>query len=118
MKTLFRILVILVAACVVIGVTYAIGQTEWAAERAQSGFSHKPAEGSLSPEGVEHAEGRGVPREELGRHGGGREASPFSSSSLLSFAHTLIPMALVIVVVALVTKGIDAIRRRAIPTRG
>lgn len=134
MKVVFRILVILVAAFVVVGVTYAIGRTEWATERAQSAFSRPSPGGSQSPEGFERPEGRGGLPEGFERsegesrppqgseipggserRGGGRPASPLSTASLTSFARTLIPMALVVTVVVLATKGIDAIRRRTNP---
>jgi hypothetical protein len=122
-KVAFRIFLILVAAFVVVGVTYAIGRTEWATERAQSAFSRPSPGGSQSLEGFERPEGESRPAQGyetpagLERRGHGRPASPLSTASLLSFARTLIPMALVIAVVALATKAIDAIRRRTEPAR-
>jgi hypothetical protein len=107
MKTIFRIAIIVAAALAVAGVIYAIGSNEWVTERVPTTLSH----GALG--GFEHSEGRGIgARAGLGRLGGGRGADPFSAASLLAFAQTLIPMALVIAVVTLATKGIKAIRQR------
>jgi hypothetical protein len=107
MKTIFRVAIIIAAALVVAGVTYAIGSNEWSTERVPNTFSH----GALG--GFGHPEGRGIgARHGFHQSGGGRGADPFSAASLLAFAQTLIPIALVITVVTLATKGIRAIRRQ------
>lgn len=128
MKTLLRILIILAAALAVVGVTYAIGQSGWLAGQAQ-GSSHggipdgdRPSadmassDGEFSPsEGRERPEGD-MP-EGFEHRDGGHSASPFSTASLRSFAKTLFPIALVILVVTLASKGIDVLRRRIRPAK-
>ncbi len=132
MKIMLRVLVILLAALVVIGVTYTVGQTDWVADSAQSTFAHKPPEGHSLPGGADGTEGgypfsteaeraAGAPDlarrpekpEGLEHREEGHVASPLSAASLVSLARTLIPIAVVIIVTELVTKGSAAIRRRA-----
>jgi hypothetical protein len=126
MRTLLRVVVILMVALVVAGVTYAVGSSEWVADRMEGslarggpgGFEAReglgPPEGELQDtEGFQGTQGDSGSPGEFGRREGGRSASVFSSASLISFAHTLVPMALVIGAVTLLGKVIGTIRRRS-----
>lgn len=126
MKTIGRILAILLAITAVAGATYALGQTSWFAQQfaggsggdrdriqlqdgdgsgefGQPGFGQggRPARSDFGGEGGAGFEGRG--------HEG---AGGFNVFALAEFARTLIPMALVITAVALLTKFTDSWRKR------
>ncbi len=125
MKTIGRILVILLAITAVAWATYALGQTSWFAEQVagrggdrdriqlqdgdgsgefgQPGFGQggRPARPDFGGEGGTGFEGRG-------RDG----ASGVNLFAVAEFARTLLPMALVITAVVLITKLTDSWRKR------
>jgi hypothetical protein len=93
MKTLLRIAIIIAACLVVTGVTYAVGQTDWA-NQAPTRFERSRAEGDSSPPAT--SERRPV---------GGREgrSADLSVRGWLGFGQTLIPMTVVITLVSFLT---------------
>lgn len=126
MKTVGRILAILLAVTAVAGATYALGQTSWFAEQVASrggdrgGFERPDGEefGELAgpgfgqdgrPERPEFGDDGGSP----GFEGRGREgAGGFNLFALAAFARTLVPIALVTTAVVLLTKLADGWRKR------
>lgn len=91
MKTVGRILIILAAACLVVGATWTIGQS--------SGDSAFP---SRERPDVASSEGRPAPPAgEFGERGDHHAAQPFSIRGWLGFTQTLVPMTIIFMLVAL-----------------
>lgn len=100
MKTIWRIVLILVAAFAVTGATWAMGQTS-----DNSNFSMRDRGGFARPEGQAaptngEFRGRGDFRDGNEHHA----AQFFSVRGWLGFTQTLVPMAMIIAVVALPMK--------------
>ncbi len=104
MKTISRIFVILLAAMLVVGATWAVGQSSTSAGDATAVVRGDRAE-------LAGAEGR--PARSADREGGDHHAAQFLSvESWLSFSKTLVPLVLIITLVALPT-SLWKRRRRA-----
>ena len=118
MKSLKQILIILAAALVVTGITYAIGQSSSAQETlGLNNLGGLQGEGRGRPEGnglqrPEGFEGRGESGERGGHH---HEADPFGTASLFTFGQTILPIILIMAVVIFLSKGIRFARRRLQP---
>ena len=124
MKTIGRILAILLAITAVAGATYALGQTSWFAQQFAGGgggdrdrIQLQDGEGAGEFGQPGFGQGGRPARPDFGGEGGfeGRgheEAGGFNLSGLSEFARTLIPMALVITAVVLITKLGDTWRKR------
>jgi hypothetical protein len=105
MKTIGRILVILAAALVVIGATWAVGRNS---SSSTSTFDRAERPAFSSAEG-RPAPPDGASRERDGDH---HAAQPFSLRGWLGFAQTLVPMMMIITLVVLPT-SLWKKRRRA-----
>lgn len=120
MKTVGRLVLILLAITAVASATYALGQTQVVSQIAFAGDGpdgRRIVEGEF--EGFGPAFERGD-RPEPGAGFGGRDGEharrgdgSFNLSAVSGFAKTLIPIALVITAVILATKVIDWLRSRA-----
>lgn len=126
MKTIGRILAILLAITAVAWATYALGQTSWFAEQFAGGgggdrdriqLQDGEGAGNFTPPGF--GQGGRPARPDFGGEGeGGFDgrghdgAGGFNVFALSEFARTLIPMALVITAVVLITKFGDKWRKR------
>lgn len=124
MKTLLRLTVILLACLLITGALYTLGQTDWATQQPPGRFERlRGAEGIR-----ENAGGENTPsnrnqtedaqpltrrsRPENGRFEGERGAQFLSLRGWLGFARTLIPIAIIISLVTLLTKGVKSRQRR------
>lgn len=119
MKTIGRIVVILVAVLIVAGGTWLIGykmgssQNVAFAERGQrGGFDFEgdrpvPGDGTVPNQG-EFPDGQGFPNR--GRDGDG-ERGGFNISGIAGFAQTLIPITLIIAAVVLIQSVVTRFRR-------
>lgn len=106
MSSIKQIVIILLAALVVTGALYGYGQMSGAA--AQNGrFGEFEQRGDLGGRG-EFDAGR-PPRGE-----GDRGLVPFNVRGILGFGQTLIPIALIIIVVALINKASSTSRRNPV----
>ena len=94
MRTLLRISIILVACLVVTGVTYAIGQTDWA-NQATPRFERSGAEGV--PTQAQASE----PNSTGGERGG--RAADLSVRGWLGFGQMLIPMTIITALISFLT---------------
>ena len=119
MKTIMQIVIICLVSLAVVAVAYSFGQSstslagfdgrrppEFRAQNStNSGAANLPAQ-----------QGETVRRPERGPERGehGRGAQPFSTRSLFAFGQTLIPMALVIGIVTIVS---SSFKRRFFPLR-
>lgn len=123
MKTIGRILVILLAIAVVAGATYALGQTSWFAEqfgsRAGDRDRIQQQDGDGFGEGAPGFDRGGRPNrpgfdgEDAGFAGRGREeADGFNGFAVAGFVRILLPMAVVITAVVLLTKLANSWRKR------
>ncbi|GAB4580721.1 MAG: hypothetical protein Fur0022_34630 [Anaerolineales bacterium] len=104
MKTLFKILVILLSAMLIAGAAYALRRTDW-------GQSLLAKSGEERPEGAEmftDGERPTPPDEDFVRD----SASGFRLESLASFAKTLIPIALLIFMINTLPALFQSITRR------
>ncbi|MCC6606186.1 MAG: hypothetical protein IT327_23470 [Anaerolineae bacterium] len=118
MKTVGRILAILLAVTAVAGATYALGQTSWFASQVASRGGDRG--GFERPEGEEFGELAGPgfgqdgrpERPEFGDGRGRDGADGFNLFALAAFARTLVPIALVTTAVVLFTKLADGWRKR------
>ena len=110
MKTIGRILVILTAALLVASGTYALGHSNWVQQnfaggrgdfRGRDGFGDGGGRLQLPPTFEDNRfERDGFGGQEGFPRDGGRLGSPFSLGSLFEFARTLVPIALVTIIVA------------------
>ncbi|MCA9966058.1 MAG: hypothetical protein KC423_17525 [Anaerolineales bacterium] len=106
MSSIKQIVIILLAALVVTGALYGYGQMSGAA--AQNGrFGEFEQRGDFGGRG-EFDAGR-PPRGE-----GDRGLVPFNVRGILGFGQTLIPIALIIIVVALINKASSTSRRNPV----
>jgi hypothetical protein len=116
MKTIGRILVILLAIAVVAGATYALGQTSWFAEQFGSRAGDRDRiqlqDGDGFGEGAPGFDRGGRPNR-TGFDGRGRdEADGFNVFAGAEFVRILLPMAVVITAVVLLTKLANGWRKR------
>ncbi len=123
MKTIGRILVILLAITAVAAATYALGQTSWFAEQFASRAGDRDRIQLQDGEGFGEAVagfdrgGRpdrpGFDGEDAGFAGRGREeAGGFDLFAVAEFARILVPLALVLTAVVLFTKLGDGWRKK------
>ncbi len=106
MKTVLRILLILVISLLVVGGTYGLSQTSWG---AQQGFGRRPpGEQRLQPNAdgqLTQAEtARESTQPERRRPEGGRAAQEFTIFGLLSFLPVLLQLSVVIGAVSLIKR--------------
>lgn len=110
MKTLFKILVILLSAMLIVGAAYAVRQTEW-------GSSLLTSTGGDFPEGTEMLTDGERPTPPDGDFDGGDfdrdSASSLSLESFISFAKTLVPVSLIILLLNATPALIQTLRRRS-----
>ena len=121
MKTIMRIVIILAAALLVVGVTYALGQGNSNAQRFAPRFEEFREGGGGFDEGngeesrASTNQGLRRPNREFeGRreYEGGRDGQAYSLRSLASFGQTLIPMTIVIVLITMISR-VDKWRKRS-----
>lgn len=117
MKTVLRIVLILLAALAVTGVTYAVSQSSWAtAQFAGAPGGERGAGrpgGAFDPSTAASAGERPGGRGEGGEHGGG------NLFAFAAFLRILLPMALMIGGVTLIRMAAARVqRRRTAPTIG
>ncbi|MEZ4679404.1 MAG: hypothetical protein R2932_34805 [Caldilineaceae bacterium] len=110
MKTLGRIVIILVAALVVVGATWAVGQSGGNSGGNSGSFARRTRP-EFSAEAGRPARPDGELRE-FGERGGRDGAQLLSLRGWLGFGQTLVPMAIIIALVALPT-SLWKKRRRA-----
>ena len=104
MKTLFKILVILLSAMLIVGAAYAVRQTEW-------GSSLLASTGGDFPEGAEmltDGERPAPPDGDFDQD----SASSFNLESITSFAKTLVPVSLIILLLNATPALFQTLRRR------
>lgn len=117
MKTVVRILAILVAITAVAWGTYALGQTSWFTQQFADGPGERDRISERDGEDVGQP-GLGLGRGNRSESGGefegrGRDrAAGFNLLGVTEFARTLLPMALVITAVVLLSKLADTYRKR------
>lgn len=108
MKTLFKILVILLSAMLVVGAAYAVRQTDWGSSLLSSGGDHA--------EGTEMLTDGERPTPPDGDFDGGDfdrdSASSLSLESFISFAKTLVPVSLIILLLNATLALFQTLRRR------
>ncbi len=90
MKTLFQIIVILLSAMLIVGAAYAVRQTDWGTSLLSSIGGH-PEGAEMSTDGERPTPSEG----DFDRD----SASGFNLESFTSFAKTLIPVSLLILVI-------------------
>jgi hypothetical protein len=116
MKTIGRILLILLAVTAVASLTYALGQTQFFSQQLFAGGRHedgRPAAGDFNGSPPPFAQGdRPGPGEGFGLRGGERGRDGFNLFAAAEFARTLIPIMLITVAVVLLTKLGDRVRKR------
>lgn len=123
MKTIGRTLVILLAITAVAAATYALGQTSWFAEQFASRSGDRDRIQLQDGDGIGEAApgfdrggrpGRtGSDGEGAGFAGRGREeVGGFDLFAVAEFARTLVPLALVLTAVVLLTKLVDRWRKK------
>ncbi|MGD8457394.1 MAG: hypothetical protein PVF83_13515 [Anaerolineales bacterium] len=116
MKTILRTLIILFFAALVVAGVYAISTTAWANELAPSGKRLGSGEG-IQDDSLSDEEGLGQGRRR-GQGGAGGEHVHYdmegtvNSFTLIQFLKTLIPLAIIIVVVNLIRKTLDTVRKK------
>ena len=107
MSSIKQIVIILLAALVVTGALYGYGQMNGAAAGENGRFGEFERRDDFEGRG-EFGEGR-PPRGE-----GDRGLVPFNVRGILGFGQTLIPIALIIIVVALINKASSTSRRNPV----
>lgn len=118
MKTILRTLIILFFVALVVAGVYAFSTTAWANELALGGRQLGGGEGNQTDSlSNEEGLGQGRRRGQGGGAGGGEHvhfdmAGTVNSFTLVQFLKTLVPFAIIIVVVNLVRKTLDSIRKR------
>lgn len=116
MKTITRTLIILFFVAVVVAGIYAFSTTDWANALAPSGRQLGGGGGNQTDSSTNEA-GQGH-RHGQGAGSGGGEHDHFdmegvvNSSTIADFLKTLVPLTVIIVVVSLIRKAHDAIRRK------
>ena len=112
MKTVLRILAIVLVITAVAGATWAIGQTEWATQ--QFGFRGGPDGGRPRLEGDNDDDGFRPPVGEFGpggrpdfdnRFGDQGRGGGFNIFAVAGFMRTLVPLAILTTIVVLLSKG-------------
>lgn len=111
MKTVIRIVLILLAALAVTGVTYAVSQSAWATAQFAGAPGGERSEGrpsgAFDPSTAASAGERPSGRGEGGEHGGGVNLFAFAA-----FLRILLPMALMIGAVTLIRAVAARVQRR------
>ena len=107
MKTIVRILVILAASLLVVGVTVALGQNSSTTQLPLRSEEFRSQEGNTS--GTDGVNSPQRIRPEGGRDGrrdfeGGRRAGGFNAFGILGFSQTLVPMTIVILLVTAISR--------------
>ena len=116
MKTIWRILIILLAITAVAGITYALGQTQFFSQlqNVDGSFAGgRPAPGDFDGDALPFERGgRPEPGEGFAGRGGERDQGGFNLFAMAAFMRTLIPIALVTLAVILTTKLATWLRTR------
>ena len=107
MKTLFKILVILLSAMLIVGAAYAVRQTDWGSSLLSSSGDH--VEGT---EMFTDGERPTPPDDDFGGDFDRDSASGISLESFTSFAKTLVPVSLIILVLNATPALFQTLRRR------
>lgn len=111
MRTILRILAIVLTITAVAGITYAIGQTDLISQQ----FGRLGESGHDGGRSRVEAGNDGFERDARPDFGGGHAAERgggFNLSAVAEFAKTLVPITLVIGLVALFSKGNQWLKRR------